>query len=257
MRAHDQNLPMIRQLLTNCETALRGTPSLSLALSLSLSLSLSVLQPAHAQVTPDSLRQYVQREAASGLPAAAGGVRIDVTVGQLDQRLQLAPCARIEPFLPNGVRLWGRANVGLRCVEGATWSVLLPVTVRVFGPALVAARPLNPQVPLSQDDVQIAEVEWTREAQGVVTDAQQLANRVLQRPISVGQPIPVAALRAPTVISQGDPVRVIGNGRGFSISAEAIALASAQEGQAVRVRTDSGRVLSGTARAGRQVEVVF
>jgi flagella basal body P-ring formation protein FlgA len=52
-------------------------------------------------------------------------------------------------------------------------------------------------------------------------------------------------------------VRVIGNGRGFSISAEAIALASAQEGQAVRVRTDSGRVLSGTARAGRQVEVVF
>jgi flagella basal body P-ring formation protein FlgA len=256
MGAHDQNLPMIRQLLTNCGTALRGTPSLSLALSLSLSLSLSVLQSAQAQVTPDSLRLYVQREAASGLPAAAG-VRIDVTVGQLDQRLQLAPCARIEPFLPNGVRLWGRANVGLRCVEGATWSVLLPVTVRVFGPALVAARPLNPQVPLSQDDVQIAEVEWTREAQGVVTDAQQLGNRVLQRPISVGQPIPLAALRAPVVISQGDPVKLVGTGRGFSISADAIAMASAQEGQSVRVRIDNGRILNGTARAGRQVDVTF
>ncbi len=236
---------MIRQLLTICGAAL------------TLALSLPAAAQAPAGTGADSVRLFVQREASSALAAAGGGVRIDVTVGQLDPRLQLAPCARIEPFIPSGARLWGRANVGLRCVEGATWSVLLPVTVRVYGPALVATRPLSPQAPIAQEDVQTADVEWTREPQGVVTDAQQLANRVLQRPIALGQPIPLVALRAPMVISQGDPVKVVGIGRGFSISADAIALASAQEGQSVRVRTDSGRILSGTARSGRQVDVTF
>ena len=235
---------MIRQLLTICGAAL--------ACALLLPAS-----PAQAQTSLDTVRLFVQREASGALPPSAAGVRVDVTVGQLDPRLQLAPCARIEPFLPSGARLWGRANVGLRCVEGATWSVLLPVTVRVYGPALVAARPLGAQAPITQDDVHLAEVEWTREPQGVATDPQQLANRVLQRPVAMGQAIPLAALRAPVVISQGDPVKLVGIGRGFSISADAIALASAQEGQSVRVRTDSGRILSGTARPGRQVDVTF
>jgi flagella basal body P-ring formation protein FlgA len=242
---------MIRQLLTICGAVL------ACALSGATLAQAPAGLPSGAVTGADSVRLFVQREASGALAASGAGVRIDVTVGQLDPRLQLAPCARIEPFIPSGARLWGRANVGLRCAEGATWSVLLPVTVRVTGPALVAARPLSPQAPLTQDDVQMAEVEWTREPHGVVTDVQQLANRVLQRPVTMGQPIPLAALRAPTVISQGDPVKLVGIGRGFSISADAIALASAQEGQSVRVRTDSGRILSGTARAGRQVDVTF
>jgi flagella basal body P-ring formation protein FlgA len=233
---------MIRQLLTISGAALLGLAAAPLAAQ---------------AVSAESLRQFVQREATAAVAAAGSAARVEVTVGSIDSRLQLAPCARSETFVPAGMRLWGRASVGQRCLEGAQWSVLVPVTVRVHGPALVATRPLAPHTALEAADTQVAEVEWTREPQGVATDTAQLHNRVLQRSVGLGQPIPLAALRAPTVISQGDPVRVIGNGRGFSISAEAIALASAQEGQAVRVRTDSGRVLSGTARAGRQVEVVF
>jgi len=183
-------------------------------------LGLAAAPLAAQAVSAESLRQFVQREATAAVAAAGSAARVEVTVGNIDSRL-------------------------------------VPVTVRVHGPALVATRPLAPHTALEAADTQVAEVEWTREPQGVATDTAQLHNRVLQRSVGLGQPIPLAALRAPTVISQGDPVRVIGNGRGFSISAEAIALASAQEGQAVRVRTDSGRVLSGTARAGRQVEVVF
>jgi flagellar basal body P-ring formation protein FlgA len=204
--------------------------------------------------TPD-LQAFVQMQASGSVEAPSA--RIEVTLGQLDPRLQLAPCARIEPFVPPGVRLWGRAHVGLRCVEGATWSVRMPVTVRVFGPALVAARALAPNAPLTADDVTVAEVEWTREAQGVATDPAQLANRVLLRPLNPGQPVPLAALRAPQVIAAGDPVKVLGQGRGFAVSADAVALGPAQDGQVVRVRTESGRVITGTARSGRRVEVVF
>ena len=203
--------------------------------------------------TPD-LRLFVESQATQGV---GGGARVEVTLGELNPRLQLAPCARIEPFLPANARLWGRSTIGLRCVQGATWSVQMPVTVRVFGPALVAARPLAANTPLTDADFTVNEVEWTREPQGVATDAAQIDQRVLTRAVATGQPVPLAALRAPQVIAAGDPVKLLGQGKGFAITAQAVALASAQDGQSVRVRTESGRILTGTARTGRRVEVAF
>lgn len=227
--------------------------TISCAVCALLAASWPLTARANSPTTAD-LRLFVETHAAAGV---AGQARVEVTLGELNPRLQLAPCARIEPFLPPGARLWGRSFIGLRCLQGATWSVSLPVTVRVFGPALVAARPLAAHAPLVPEDVAEAEVEWTREAQGVATRAEQLDNRVLTRPVAAGQPLPLAALRAPQVIAAGDPVKIYGQGRGFAVTAEAIALAPAQDGQAVRVRTESGRIVTGTARAGRRVEVVF
>jgi flagella basal body P-ring formation protein FlgA len=214
---------------------------------------------AHSLQLAAALRAFAEREALAQLANAghAAAARVEVTGGQLDARVQLAPCARTEAFAPGGTRYWGRASVGLRCVDGAAWSVLVPVHVRVFGPALVAARPLAASMPIGADDVRVAEVEWTREAQGVVVDAAQLEQRVPARPLPAGLPIPLAALRSPQAVGQGDVVKVVGNGAGFSISTSAVALATAADGQSVRVRTDSGRVLTGTARAGRVVEVLF
>jgi flagella basal body P-ring formation protein FlgA len=244
--------PMFRLLLTN---SLRAALAMAGAVALACGGA-----SAQSAATPDLLL-YLQTQASGALTAShaqqASQARVEVTLGQLDPRLQLAPCARIEPFVPPGARLWGRSHLGLRCAEGATWSVQMPVTVRVFGPALVAARPLAANTPVGPDDLAPMEVEWTREPQGVVTDIAQLDNRVLSRPLAAGQPLPLAALRAPQVISAGDPVKVTGRGRGFAVTVDAIAMTSAQDGQSVRVRTDAGRIITGTARGGRRVEVVF
>lgn len=205
----------------------------------------------------DIAQSFAQREASQQLAAAGAAVaRIEVSVGTLDSRFNLAPCQHAEAFLPNGVRLWGRSSVGVRCLQGANWSVLIPVNVRVFGTALVASRPLVPAQLLSAQDVAPAEVELARDS-ALVTDVSQLANRVLVRPIGVGGAIPMNALRLPQVVSQGDPVKLIGQGQGFAITAEATALSAAHDGQAVRVRTDSGRILTGIARSGRVVELSF
>src|SRR5690606_8630019 len=72
--------------------------------------------PSHAQpIDEQALRVYLQDE----LSGSFG--RADITIGDVDPRLHMAPCARIEPFLPAGARLWGRGMVGVRCVEGASW----------------------------------------------------------------------------------------------------------------------------------------
>jgi len=90
-----------------------------------------------------------------------------------------------------------------------------------------------------------------------VVAAEQLADRICTRSLEVGQAIPLNCLRTVPAIGQGDPVKLVGVGSGFSISTDGIALATVAAGELVRVRTDSGRTLSGIARKGRVVEVSF
>lgn len=204
-----------------------------------------------AQAAPDGgaqlLRQFVERSAGT-----AG--RVEVTVGQLDPRIQLAPCGRIEPFLLPGVRLWGRASIGVRCIEGANWSVSLPVTVSVFGRALVANAAMAAGATPAETDFRLDEIDLTREPGTLVTEPTQFANRVLARPMAAGQALRADYLRIPSTIVAGDPVKVRVVGDGFSIAADAIALAPAGEGQPLRVRTENGKILSGRVR-DRIVEI--
>ncbi|HEX4598953.1 MAG TPA: flagellar basal body P-ring formation chaperone FlgA [Burkholderiaceae bacterium] len=216
-------------------------------------ICLTASGPARAQVPTDAVRRFVQNE----MGPIEGASRIDISVGSADPRLQLAPCERTETFLRSGARLWGRTFVGLRCVAGAQWTISVPVQVRVYGPALVAAQRLPSGQPISEADVRTEEVEWTREPQGVVRELSQLERRVASRPIEAGQPIGLALLSDLPAVGQGDPVKLVGRGHGFSITTDAVALAAAAEGQPVRVRLESGKILTGTARDGRVVEVSF
>ncbi len=215
---------------------------------------------AHAQaaraVTVQSIHDWAQNEATEQ-HSAVNGLRIEVQVGALDQRLTQAPCVQPTYSTPSGARLWGRSVVMVRCPGNAAWSLRVPLNVRVWGTALVATRTMLAFTPLRSEDLRPAEVELTREAQGVLTDLAQLEGRVATRMINAGQPLPLAALRAPQAVGQGDPVKVLGQGAGFAIATDAVALSSALEGQSVRVRTESGRVITGIARAGRVVEVSF
>ncbi|MFP5406655.1 MAG: flagellar basal body P-ring formation chaperone FlgA, partial [Gammaproteobacteria bacterium] len=181
-------------------------------------------------------------------------VRVEVTLGQLNPRLKLAACERIEPFLPPNARLWGRGYSGVRCIEGATWTTMLPVTVSVFGPALVANLPMATGTIADPQAFRTEEVDWTR-SQGVpVSDPALLAGRALGRPMAPGQVLRAADLRVPQTFSAGDPVRIRLVGHGFTISSEGFAMAGAGEGQSLRVRTAAGKMLVGIVRS-RVVEV--
>lgn len=181
--------------------------------------------------------------------------RIDVEIGKPDPRLALAACARIEPFLPPGATLWGDTRLGIRCAEGAAWRITVPVRIRVHGPALHLARPLAQGDAVQPGDVDIQDTELSRFPPASLADLQQIEGRIAARPLAAGQPLRVADLRQPTAVAAGDIVRINLAGAGFTISAEGKALSAAAAGQMVRVQTGLGRVLTGTARAGRVVEV--
>jgi flagella basal body P-ring formation protein FlgA len=206
---------------------------------------------------PDSVPEQVRRFVEDELARTQPGLRAQITVGDIDARMRLAPCDRTEAFLRPGTRLWGRGYVGYRCLQRPGWSVSVPVDVHLFGPGLVALQSLPALQTIGADAVELREIDLTRESGGVVKDAAQLADKVATRPIEAGQAIPLNALRTVPAVNQGEPVKVVGIGSGFSIATEGTAMSSAAPGDLVRVRTESGRTIAGIARRGRIVEVSF
>jgi flagella basal body P-ring formation protein FlgA len=198
--------------------------------------------------------QALGEQAGTGL--APGAVRVEIEPGRLDPRLRLAPCERIEPYLPPGARAWGRSRVGLRCVQGPTpWNVYLPVTVKVFAPAWVAASALPAGSEIQADMLRQAEVDWAAAATPPVLDAARLVGRQLSRPLPAGAAVRLSDLKQRQWFASGDTVQLVARGQGFSVGGEGQALSAGVEGQTVRVRTDNGRILSGQAVGQNRVEV--
>ncbi len=206
-----------------------------------------------------ALTSRAARTATAHLQADAGSApRIDIAVGVLDARLKLAPCLRIEPYVPTGVRLWGRARIGLRCIEGARrWNVYLPVTVHAYGTAWVAAAALADGTTLQAADVTAAEVDLAEDAGAVITTQALAVGRVLARPLAAGRALRMADFKPRLWFAAGDTVRVLATGVGFSVASSGQALTAGLEGQAARVRTDSGQVVVGMPVAARQIEIAL
>lgn len=210
-----------------------------------------------AEEAPSPLAEQARALALGSAPALPG-VRIEVEPGRLDPRLKLAPCARIEPYLPPGFKAWGTTRVGLRCTDGAVrWNVYLPITVKVFGPALVAVSALPAGSVLAEHDLQVAEVDLAAHAQPAITELDAAVGRPLALGLNPGDTLRQHQLRARQWFAAGETVKLVASGRGFAVHSEGLALAPGLEGRAVRVRTDSGRVVTGMPAGERLVEIAL
>jgi flagella basal body P-ring formation protein FlgA len=217
-------------------------------------LLLGFAAQAHAQVDP-ALQQQVREFALAGTRNHAAP-RIEVLVGELDPRLRLAPCEQVEPYLMNNAPLWGRTRIGIRCLRGPSrWKVFLPVTVKVYGPALVATVPLPAGSVLTAADLVQAEVDLAEETSGALTRDEFAVGRTLARPLAVGQSLRRSHLKARQWFAAGERVQVVASGPGFRVASEGQALTQGVEGQSARVKTEGGRVLTGMPVADRRLEV--
>ena len=70
-----------------------------------------------------------------------------------------------------------------------------------------------------------------------------------------GAPVRADQVRRRQWFAAGDAVKVVATGAGFAVSGEGVALSPGTEGQAVRVRTESGRIVTGQAAGDRLVVV--
>ena len=203
--------------------------------------------------------QQLARQAASVVwGQGAQAPRIEVEVGRLDPRLTLAPCQQIVPYLPAGARPLGRTRVGLRCAQGAVaWNVSLPIVVRLWAPSLAAATALPAGTQLEARHLVTAEVDLAERPDPAIAQAGAVLGRTLARGLAAGEALRRGDLKTRQYFSAGDTVRIVAVGPGYAVSSEGQALGPGLEGQTARVRTEGGRIVSGTATADRRIEVAL
>ena len=151
-----------------------------------------------------------------------------------------------------------RASLGARqpgrCTSGATWTVWHNLQVHVEGPALVARQQLAAGSVPQPANFSVQRVDWTRSPTPPLPIDTRLGGQELQRTLAAGQSLHADHLRPAPSIRSGEVVAAIAEGDGFRIATDAIALASAGEGQSIRVRTPGGKVLSGLVE-GKTVKI--
>ncbi|MFP5391818.1 MAG: flagellar basal body P-ring formation chaperone FlgA [Gammaproteobacteria bacterium] len=228
---------------------------LALFTTLVFSTSLALAGPAPARQDPAALRQvaeqFLQGQSA-GLPG-----QVTITVGNIDARMNLAACAAPEAFQQPGAKPWGKTTVGVRCTAPVAWTVYIQAQVSVLGQYVAAAVPLAAGKPIDATQLVMVSGDLGTLPNGVATELSQAVGRTSAMPLAAGAPLRIDMLRSQPVVQQGQAVRVVSKGAGFSVSAEARAIGTAGDGQVVQVRAGNGAILSGVARAGGTVEVVF
>lgn len=213
-------------------------------------LLLALPTPSCAQNTLADALDYYLRTQTQGLPG-----KVSYSAGQIDSRTQLAPCSAFEPFLPTGSRLWGKTTVGVRCLAPSTWTIYIPVHVKVAGNYLLSARPLAAGQILGQSDIVNRSGDLSSLPTTIITDQAQAIGKTVKNGIAAGQPLRSDALISPWAVQQGQSVKLLSKGAGFSVSSEGKALNNAADGQIAQVRTASGLTVSGIARPGGIVEL--
>ena len=196
-----------------------------------------------------ALDNYLRTQT-QGLPG-----QVSYRIGTLDARTQLAPCQAFEPFLPAGSQLWGKTTVGVRCLGPASWTVYVPVQVTVRGNYLISARTMSAGYVINAADIVVRSGDLATLPATVLTDRSQALGKTVKNGFSAGQPLRSDQLVAAWVVQQGQNVKTVANGAGFSVSSEGKALGNAVAGQVVQVRTHNGQTVSGIARPGGIVEI--
>jgi flagella basal body P-ring formation protein FlgA len=187
-----------------------------------------------------------------GLPG-----EVSVKVGAVDPRTALAGCPAPEAFLNPGARAWGKTTVGVRCTAPSSWTIYIQAQVNVKADYVAAAVPLAQGQAVEQGQLMLVKGDIASMPNGIITDMAQAIGRTPTVSLAAGTPLRLDTLRSKPVVQQNQAVRLVLNGNGFNVSAEGRAIGTAGEGQVVQVRTPSGTVVSGTAKAGGMVEVAF
>ena len=205
-------------------------------------------EPAELRST---IETFLQKQTAD-LPG-----KVKVVVGQIDPRTNLASCPTPEAFLPTGSRAWGKTTVGVRCLAPTPWTVYVQSNVIVTGDYIAAAVPLSQGQVVAAQHLKRMTGELTNLPPSIVTDESQALGRTLVASVNAGTPLRADALRSQMAVQQGQAVKLVSIGPGFKVSAEARAMANANEGQMVQVKTMTGQQISGIAKIGGLVEVTY
>ena len=221
-----------------------------------LLMSLLCSLPAFGQTprqTPQAIYQAVDfflQEYARTLP---GEVKYEI--GHIDPRISLTACGQPKAELARNVKPMGQTRVAVTCSDYASWTIYVPVTIRVYGDYPVAARQLRRGDVLRDSDIVMQQGDLSTLSQHAELDINNLLGKELSIGLNAGQPFRQHMLKSPAMVLKGQNVSIVYSTGGFSASNTGQAMSDGSVGELISVRTTSGTVIKGVVQADGTVKV--
>ncbi len=173
--------------------------------------------------------------------------RIDISVGNLDNRLRLASCEQPVVFINQDQSgLGGNISVKAQCDSGKIWSVHVPAQVTIYRQIPIALRDIARGEVISQAHINTSVINVSSIRQAFLSDTQAIVGKEAKRNISRGEPFKTALLDAPTAVKRGEIVMLESMAGSIKVSSTGTAMADGRVGQKIRVRNNSSeRIISG------------
>lgn len=188
----------------------------------------------------DSIRDTVQLFVEANVDRGAG--EVEVTVGQLDNRLRLTQCEQpLQAFFPNNIKPLGNITVGVACEGVKPWSLMVQTRVQQFLDVVVAARPLGRHLTLGAGDIKLTRTDISRLGGGYYTSLQEVEGMVLQRSVTAGMLLSTAMLKPAILIKRGEKVIISAESGSLQVKMEGLALQAGAKGELIEVKNISSR----------------
>ena len=183
------------------------------------------------------------------------GASVHVNFVKADDRIGSAQCPAALFANSAGNKMWGRTFLRVQCVGSDTPPFFVGVDVKVFAPVLVVKGTVQSGQAVGLNDVEFRTMDLSQLGQGWVSDVNHLNNKTATRQLWPGTLLKHDHLRGQAMVKNGDTVKVMMKGPGFSIGGTAVAMGEAELGEVVKIKTTQGKILHGVARDALLVEV--
>lgn len=203
----------------------------------------------------EAIREAAQTFLVANPPPVPG--RVENSIGRLDSRLRLQQCEEpLEVTRSPGSRTTGNYTLEIRCAAPKMWKLLLPVTVRVYGPVLTAIRTLPRGTVLRAEDLSFKEHEFSRLGYGYLTALEDAVGKELRRAVRAGATLTPGQLAAERLVRRGQRVTILANTGGIEVRMVGEALADGARDERIRVRNQkTRRVIEGVVESNSTVRV--
>ena len=242
----------------------RATPALNAAIcvrtlfvAILALLAYSAARADAGLMSLDAVRQAAEHHVLANAAQGGSTTGIVAQAGELDPRLRLNACAAPPlTFSLNGAALAARNTIGVRCAQGASWTVYIPVMLYTDLDALILTHDLPRGARITAADVHVEKRRSPGTAANHITQLATLQDRHLRRAVSAGTVLTSDLFARDQAIKRGQQVILMFASQGFSVQANGVALTDAAIADRIRVQNLSSlKVVEGVVASGNLVRV--
>ncbi|PHM73762.1 flagellar basal body P-ring formation chaperone FlgA [Xenorhabdus kozodoii] len=178
--------------------------------------------------------------------------KVSVVIKTPEQQWPTCGLPEIQPLLNN--KNWGNLSVPVTCDQQRRF---IQVYVNVIGPYLVSKQAINRNAVLTEKDFQVKTGSLDKLPNDIIRNRKAIQNGIALRNISAGQFITRNMIRRPWAIKAGQNVVVTVDGHHFQVRYEGKAINNAASFDNIRVRLNSGQVITGEAQENGSVKMML